>query len=73
RIGDTWVFNVGQQFGAPPAHIIFDTEEEEAVWLSAAGFQSIQFSQPLVRPLQKLATPPAWLTLQDPASGRSPV
>ena len=73
RIGDTWVFNVGQQFGAPPAHIIFDTEKEEAVWLSAAGFQSIRFDQPLVRPLQKLATPPAWLTSQDPAGGQSPV
>lgn len=72
RIGDTWVFNVGFQFGAPPAHIIFDTEKEEAVWLSAAGFQSIQFSQPLERPLRRLATPPAWVTLRDRAGGPSP-
>jgi Icc-related predicted phosphoesterase len=72
RIGDTWVFNVGQQFGAPPAHIIFDTEKDEAVWLSAAGFQSIRFDQPLKRPLPRLATPPAWVTLQDPASGQNP-
>ena len=72
RIGNTWVFNVGFQFGAPPAHIIFDTEKDEAVWLSAAGFQSVQFSQPLERPLRRLATPPAWVTLQDPASGQNP-
>jgi Icc-related predicted phosphoesterase len=72
RIGDTWVFNVGFQFGAPPAHIIFDTEKDEAVWLSAAGFQSIQFSQPLERPLRRLATPPAWVTLQDRAGGPNP-
>jgi len=72
RIGDTWVFNVGFQFGAPPAHIIFDTKKDEAVWLSAAGFQAIQFSQPLERPLRRLATPPAWVTLQDPAGGPNP-
>jgi Icc-related predicted phosphoesterase len=72
RIGDTWVFNVGQQYGAPPAHIIFDTEREEAVWLSAAGFQSIRFDQPLVRPVPKLAVPPTWLTLPDPAGGPNP-
>ena len=24
RIGATWVFNVGQQFGRPPAHIVLD-------------------------------------------------
>jgi Icc-related predicted phosphoesterase len=73
RIGNTWVFNVRQQFGAPPAHIIFDTEKEEAVWLSAAGFQSIRFDQPLVGLLQKLPTPPARLTSRDPAFGQSPV
>lgn len=62
RIGKTWVFNVGQQFGAPPAHIIFDTQKDEAVWLSAAGFQAVHFDQPLERPLPRLATPPAWVT-----------
>ena len=34
RIGPTWVFNSGQQFGAPPAHIIIDTE----VWQRRCGF-----------------------------------
>ena len=39
RIGKTWVFNAGHQFGAPPSHIILDTEAQSAVWLSAAGSQ----------------------------------
>jgi Icc-related predicted phosphoesterase len=72
RIGTTWVFNVGYQFGAPPAHIIFDTEKDEAVWLSAAGFQSIRFNEALERPLRRLPTPPGWLTSQDPVGGQSP-
>ncbi len=72
RIGTTWVFNVGYQFGAPPAHIIFDTEKDEAVWLSAAGFQSVRFNEALERPLRRLPTPPDWLTSQDPVGGRSP-
>ena len=72
RIGATWVFNAGQQFGAPPAHIIFDTKEGAAVWLSAAGFQSIRFDQPLERPLPRLASPPAWVTSQDQAADLNP-
>jgi Icc-related predicted phosphoesterase len=72
RIGTTWVFNVGYQFGAPPAHIIFDTEKDEAVWLSAAGFQSIRFNEVLERPLRRLPTPPDWLTSQDPVGDQSP-
>ena len=38
-IGPTWVFNAGQQFGAPPAHIIIDTDASEALWFSSAGNQ----------------------------------
>ncbi len=65
RIGLTWVFNMGQQFGAPPAHIIFDTEEDVALWLSGAGVETINLSSPLQRPLQKLRQLPAWLTGAD--------
>ena len=72
RIGDTWVFNAGHQFGAPPAHIIVDTEEQEAIWLSAAGVQSVRLDQPLTRPVPALRALPAWLTLPDPADGRNP-
>ena len=54
RIGPTWVFNAGQQFGAPPAHIIIDTEVGEALWFSSAGNQYIRFSEPLERPVPRL-------------------
>jgi hypothetical protein len=61
RIGDTWVFNAGHQFGAPPAHIIVDTGEHEAIWTSAAGIQSVRLDQPLTRPVLALRALPAWL------------
>jgi Icc-related predicted phosphoesterase len=72
RIGATWVFNVGQQLGAPPAHIVFDTDNEEAVWMSAAGIQSVRFDQQLQRPLPRLAVPPAWFMSRDPVDGQNP-
>jgi Icc-related predicted phosphoesterase len=72
RIGATWVFNVGQQLGAPPAHIVFDMDNEEAVWMSAAGIQSIRFDQQLQRPLPRLAVPPAWFMSRDPVGGQNP-
>ena len=40
RIGDTWVFNAGNQPGALPTHIIIDTETHEAFWFSAVGINS---------------------------------
>ncbi len=61
RIGPTWVFNMGHQFGAPPAHIIFDTEESVALWLSAAGNEIVELEKPLARPVQKLRALPGWL------------
>lgn len=72
RIGPTWVFNAGHQFGAPPAHIIIDTERMEAVWISAAGVQSVHLDQPLERPLPRLTALPDWITLPDPAAGPIP-
>ena len=45
RIGPTWVFNAGQQFGAPPTHIVIDTEEEVAFWFSAAGNQFVRLDR----------------------------
>jgi Icc-related predicted phosphoesterase len=60
RIGSTWVFNAGQQFGAPPAHIVIDTQTEEAFWFSAAGNQVVRLSSALGRPL------PDWLKAADP-------
>jgi Icc-related predicted phosphoesterase len=61
RIGPTWVFNVGQHSGAPPAHIMFDTDSQEAVWMSSAGIQSFRFDEPFELPLPRLSRPPAWV------------
>ena len=73
RIGQTWVFNAGQQFGAPPAHIVVDTEAGEALWFSAAGNQVVQLEQPLERPVPRLSSLPEWLRAADrphlPGSG----
>lgn len=61
RIGPTWVFNAGQHLGAPPTHIIIDTNAGEALWFSAAGNQFIRFGDPLKRPVPRLEAVPDWL------------
>lgn len=65
RVGKTWVFNAGHQYGAPPAHLIVDTEEREALWFSAAGRERVKLDEPLVRPVEKLLGTPSWLTSAD--------
>jgi hypothetical protein len=65
RIGPTWVFNAGQQFGAPPAHIIIDTDAGEALWFSSAGNQYIRLGEPLERPVSRLEAIPDWLRAAD--------
>jgi len=65
RIGATWVFNAGQQFGAPPAHIIIDTDAGEALWFSAAGNQFVRLDEVLTRPVPRLETLPPWLRAGD--------
>lgn len=72
RIGDTWVFNAGYQFGAPPAHIVIDTETQEAIWISAAGVQSVPLDRPLERPPRVLTELPLWLTEPSPIDDRIP-
>lgn len=66
RIGKTWVFNAGHQFGAPPAHVAIETEIGEAVWMSAAGIQSVRLDRPLERPLPRLVRPPDWFLAPSP-------
>jgi Icc-related predicted phosphoesterase len=66
RICSTWVFNAGQQFGAPPAHIVLDTAANEAVWFSAAGIQGVRLSSTLDRPVPRLESIPDWLRAADP-------
>ena len=61
RIGDTWVFNAGRQYGAPPTYIVVETEQHLAIWFSAAGNQIARLDQPLQRPVPKLVELPAWL------------
>ena len=72
RIGPTWVFNSGQQFGAPPAHIIIDTDIGEAFWSSAAGIQLVRLDAPLERPIPKLQALPDWLTAADRPRAQGP-
>lgn len=72
RIGKTWVFNAGHQFGAPPAHIVIDTAEQEAIWISAAGVQHVPLDRPLELPVAKLTELPDWLTAPDEAGDRIP-
>ena len=64
RLGDTWVFNAGHQFGAPPAHIVLDTDACEAVWVSAMGIQAVALDRPLVRPIPALASVPDWFDVR---------
>ena len=68
----TWVFNAGQQFGAPPTHIIIDTEAGEALWFSSAGNQFIRLSEPLERPVPRLEAIPDWLKAADRPSASGP-
>jgi Icc-related predicted phosphoesterase len=65
RIGPTWVFNAGQQFGAPPSHVVVDTDADAAMWFSSAGNQVVRLSASLERPVAKLQTLPDWLTVAD--------
>ncbi len=65
RIGPTWVFNAGHQYGAPPTHIIMDTSAGEALWFSAAGNQFVRLGHPLERPVARLETIPDWLKAAD--------
>jgi Icc-related predicted phosphoesterase len=71
RIGNSWVFNTGREFIAPPAHIVIDTEAAEAVWFSSAGTALVRLNEPLVRPVPFLTTPPDWLKDVDRAPDRS--
>ena len=62
RLGNTWVFNAGHQFGRPPAYIVLDTDNATAFWLSAAGEESVNLNAPLQRPATPIANAPDWLT-----------
>lgn len=60
RLGSTWIFNSGRQYGAPPAYIVIDTTLGEALWISAMGAQSLRLDAPLERPIPPLHALPDW-------------
>ena len=66
RIGDTWVFNAGRQYGAPPAYIVLDTSVGEAVWISAMGVQVVRLDAPLQRPIPAAHALPDWVEAGAP-------
>ncbi|MFO1129655.1 MAG: metallophosphoesterase [Rhodospirillales bacterium] len=61
RIGRTWVFNAGRQIGPEPCHVVWDTDEDIAMWFSLMGAETIRLDAPLVRPLAALTALPGWL------------
>lgn len=65
RVGETWVFNTGMQFGRPPVYIVIDSEEAKAYWLAAGYAQWIDLKAPLQRPAQPITRAPDWLTFLD--------
>ena len=45
-VDETWVFNMGQQPGDAPAHIIYDGAAQEAAWFSIAGAETVRLTAP---------------------------
>ncbi|HSI40140.1 MAG TPA: metallophosphoesterase family protein [Xanthobacteraceae bacterium] len=61
RIGTSWVFNPGFQYGSPPAYIALDFAQMEAVWVSAMDVQTVRLDAALQRPIASAHEMPAWL------------
>jgi len=61
RIGDTWLFNGGRQYGSMPTTIALDTEIGEAAWFSVEGAEGIRLNAPLIRPIPQLNAMPEWM------------
>lgn len=60
RFGSTWVVNAGRYYGSPPAYVVVDTLQNEALWLSAMGGQLVTLDAPLKRPIAPLDALPNW-------------
>jgi Icc-related predicted phosphoesterase len=71
RIGATWVFNTGFQFGAPPAFVALETRIGEALWISAMDVQTVRLDAPLQRPIPSALSIPEWF--DQKSSGRPKV
>ena len=64
RIDNTWVFNMGQQIGEAPTHVIIDTEAGGAAWFSLAGTEGIDLRDEEAAP-ERIIELPDWLTVSD--------
>ncbi|MEM9393193.1 MAG: metallophosphoesterase family protein [Pseudomonadota bacterium] len=60
RIGETWVFNMGQQPGDVPSHIVVDIEHSRAIWNSIAGAEELDLLTPTEKPVA-VSAEPEWL------------
>jgi Icc-related predicted phosphoesterase len=71
RVGTTWVFNVGHEYGAMPPHIVLETTRNEAVWISSMGVQTVRLDAPLQRPIATVETLPEWMgvAVSQPGQG----
>jgi Icc-related predicted phosphoesterase len=47
RIGDTWVFNAGNQIGKTPVRVEIDLDERWAAWFSMVGVEEQQLDGPV--------------------------
>jgi Icc-related predicted phosphoesterase len=68
RIGRTWVFNIGHQFGAPPAHIALETTVGEALWMSQLGVQTVRLDVPLAPCIWPDGVLPEWFLAKAPTA-----
>ncbi|MEM1362733.1 MAG: metallophosphoesterase [Pseudomonadota bacterium] len=60
QIGNTRIFNMGQQPGEIPAHVILNTKEHAALWFSIYDNQQIDLAEPGSAPIP-LAELPNWV------------
>jgi Icc-related predicted phosphoesterase len=65
RVGDSWVFNMGQQIGPAPAHIVIDTEAGEAFWFSLEGNARLEMADGSATP-GPIGALPDWLIPAGP-------
>lgn len=70
QIGKTWVFNAGHQVGPVPTHIVIDTDEPRAYWLSLTGGETAGLDMPMARPLDRLTELPDWLATMAQTANR---
>ena len=66
RIANTWVFNMGQQLGEAPTHVIIDTDAGGAAWFSLAGRERVYLRDQEAAP-ERIIDLPDWIRVADRA------